>query len=326
MSNVRPILIPIQHELDAIRGTFESHVLNLLHADESDLQRHSLEPRSGDGAWATAAEYLVSKKQGKMDTNQTGPNSNILETTPTSPLDFEQDVGHGVRAGIHAWEQGMFELSLAFFDSEINSWHEKGPDDGKTLYYALINRAGLLMSLYKHFKQRAPYEAILKEMDGYQIRLEGPLRSEYRYFLLEHMSRLYLDSGQDPGPYISLKSEAMTLIEKRLVQDEHYPMERYLDHKMNLHLDLGIALIGRSDEKQRGSSHLAEVLTSRLSETSQRTMTREYDLFRKGQANLWLGNRMAAEDEFDRLLKVSMNHMWGDLVQNELEKARSRGH
>lgn len=326
MSDARLMLLPIQHELDAIKGPFESHVLQLFHADESELQRHSLEPGADDRGRAAAEYYLISGTRGSGDMHPTGPISTRLETTPTSPLEFEQEVGQEVRSGILAWEQGMFELSLAFFDSALKSWQENGPDDGKTLYYALINKASLLISLYKHFNQSVPYEMILKEMHDYQIRLEGPLRTEYRYFLLEHMSRLYLDSGQDYASYVALKREAMALIEQRRVQDEHYPMERYLDHKMNLHLDLGMALIGRSGEKRSGSSHLAEVLTSRLSETSQRTMTREYDLFRKGQANLWLGNRMAAEDEFDRLLKVSMNHMWGDLVQNELEKARSRGH
>ncbi|ERG68071.1 hypothetical protein [Exiguobacterium chiriqhucha] len=323
MKTTREIILVVENEMRETRSNFETQVLK--HAQSSDRRLQDLLDTLPQGNQneieKQAIQYLLAtRNRSKMLDNTYKQQRHViqLECVPLLPLDFETNVDRAVDLGIKAWEDGMAEVALMYFDEVIEKWALDMEDDVVSLYYALVNRFRLLKSLFNGLNREFPVAFVLRDMMHYQQLMTCPTQREYRYSLIQHIAQSYYETDREYDEYILLKNEAIALIETRLRDEPYLGLELYTNQMMNQYFDLGNIYIQKLNDAVTGRRYLSYVLKSDLSETSSRVLTREYDLFRKGQTHLLLKDIEQAKSLFDELLIRTDNKDWPILVDQQL--------
>lgn len=312
-----------------MRSHFEAQILKHFLADEQSLQqlRVMSNQKNENRIEKEAINYLLNTRYSFHVTENVHKKRKypiLLAYVPIVPLDFETNIDQSVTLGIKAWEDGMVEVALMYFDEVIQNWSKDKESDVASLYYALVNRFDLLNSLFKKLNHASPVVPLLQEMMQYQQLMKSSMQREYRYALIEHISRNYYETDYEYIEYITLKNEAITLIETRLREEPYYEPELYMNQMMNQYFDLGQLYIRKLNDISTARRYLSKVLKSDLSETSARILTKEFDLFRKGQTCLLLNDTEQALSFFDKLLINTENEDWPLLVHQQLEDYYSR--
>lgn len=323
MKTTREIILVVENEMRETRSNFETQVLK--HAQSSDRRLQDLLDTLPQGNQneieKQAIQYLLAtRNRTKMLDNTYKQQRHViqLECVPLLPLDFETNVDRAVDLGIKAWEDGMAEVALMYFDEVIEKWALDMEDDVVSLYYALVNRFRLLKSLFNGLNREFPVALVLRGMMHYQQLMTCPTQREYRYSLIQDIAQSYYETDREYDEYILLKNEAIALIETRLRDEPYLGLELYTNQMMNQYFDLGNIYIQKLNDAVTGRRYLSSVLKSDLNETSSRVLTREYDLFRKGQTHLLLKNIKQARSLFDELLTNTKNENWPILVDQQL--------
>lgn len=312
-----------------MRSHFEVQILKHFLADEQSLQqlRVMSNQKNENRIEKEAINYLLNTRYSFHVTENVHKKRKypiLLAYVPIVPLDFETNIDQSVTLGIKAWEDGMVEVALMYFDEVIQNWSKDKESDVASLYYALVNRFDLLNSLFKKLNHASSVFPLLQEMMQYQQSMKSSMQREYRYALIEHISRNYYETDYEYIECITLKNEAITLIETRLREEPYYEPELYMNQMMNQYFDLGQLYIRKLNDISTARRYLSKVLKSDLSETSARILTKEFDLFRKGQTCLLLNDTEQALSFFDKLLINTENEDWPLLVHQQLEDYYSR--